>query len=161
MPTQRVTAEKIRQIMGPVFTEHPHLGSTIEIPETILSRVERSKPVDPGATDRVTPGRVPKMKTDAWENQKLHEQLDTEMRDFTREPRYINNLVVRMEAAKEGDIGPLVEMVLDVSEEYIFEGASQYYVAERLMTHSNDLYPDLLSKHHMNEALVVIQEKIG
>jgi hypothetical protein len=161
MPTQRVSANRIRQIMERVFAEHPHINSIIELPDTIMSRVDRSKPVDSVAIDRVAPTRVHKVKTEVWESQKLHEFLDAEMRSFAQEPRYINNLVFRMEAAKEGDIEPLVEMIIDVSEEYIYEGSSQYYVAERLLTHSNDLYPNLLGKNHMNEALVIIQEMIG
>ncbi|MFW9894004.1 MAG: hypothetical protein ACFFFO_17505 [Candidatus Thorarchaeota archaeon] len=161
MPIQQVTGERIKSVMERVFAGHPHLNATIELPDTIMSRVERSKPVDPAATDRVTPTRVPSAKTDAWESQKLHEFLDTEMRSFAQEPRYVNNLVFRMEAVKEGDIEPLVEMILDVSEEFIYEGSSQYYVAERLLTHSNDLYPNLLGRNQMNEALVVIQERIG
>jgi len=160
-PKQRVTGERIKQIMERVFAEHPHISSSVELPDTIMSRVERSRPVDPVATDRVGPTRVQAMNVDVSESQKLHEFLDTAMRSFAQEPRYINNLVIRMEAAKAGDIEPLVEMIFDVSEEYIYEGSSQYYVAERLLTHSNDLYPNLLGKNHMNEALVIIQERIG
>jgi hypothetical protein len=161
IPTQRVTGDRIKQIMGRVIAELPHINSNVELPDTIMSRVDRSKPVDPVATDRVGPTKVQAVKTDVWESQKLHETLDSEMRSFAQESRYINNLVLRMEGAKDGDIEPLVEMILDVSEEYIYEGSSQYFVAERLLTHSNDLYPNLLGKHHMNEALVILQERIG
>ncbi|MHA2321884.1 MAG: ATP-binding protein, partial [Candidatus Thorarchaeota archaeon] len=55
IPTQRVTGDRIKQIMGRVIAELPHINSNVELPDTIMSRVDRSKPVDPVATDRVGP----------------------------------------------------------------------------------------------------------
>ncbi|MBA7569744.1 hypothetical protein ES708_11485 [subsurface metagenome] len=83
------------------------------------------------------------------------------MRDLAQNPKYVNNLVKRIEPLKEGDFDPLVTMVIDVTEEFLYEGVKQIWIAERLVKHSHDMYPNLLSEHLMTSTIERLQEQLG
>ena len=161
LPDGKITDTKIAKFMEPVFKKHPNLSAYTDLPKDLIDRIERAKPTELRPPDS---GEVVQQKTssiEVVECQEIHEFVDHHVRDLAQNPKYVNNLVIRIESVKDGDFEPLVKMVTDISEEFLYEGVTQFWVAERLMIHSNDLYPDMLNKHLMNTALVMLQEQIG
>ena len=161
LPKKRVTDDEILAFMEPVHKKHPNLNKTTELPTEVIERIERAKLSGQTASDS---GELNQRKTSAIEvaeEPDIHEFVDHHMRDLAQNPKYMNNLVIRMESVREGNLEPLVKMITDISEEFLYDGVTQFWVAERLLIHSNDLYPALLNKHLMNTALVQIQEQIG
>ncbi len=161
LPDKRVTDSEIKTFMEPVIQKHPGLKATTALPKEIIDKVERANPSNQSPPDSVAVIRHRTPSIEVFESQDIHEFVDHHMRDLAQNPKFVNNLVIRLEAVKEGNFEPLVKMVSDVSEEFLYEEVTQFWVAERLLVHSNDLFPDLLNKHLMNTALVMLQEQIG
>jgi hypothetical protein len=161
LPEKSITDDDIRAFMEPVHERHPNLKATTDLPREVIDRLERAKPSLKMSAGSGELNRHKSSAIEAAEAQDIHEFVDHHIRDLAQNAKYMNNLVIRMESAKEGDFDPLVKMISDISEEFLYDGVTQFWVAERLMIHSNDLYPALLNKHLMNTALVKIQEQIG
>jgi hypothetical protein len=161
LPVKSVTDADICAFMKPVHEKYPNLSATTELPREVIDRVERAKPSTQMAPDSGELRQHKASTAEVSEAQDIHEFIDHHMRDLAQNPKYMNNLVIRMKSANEGDFEPLVKMAIDISEEFLYDGVNQFWVAERLMIHSNDLYPALLDKHLMNTTLVKLQEQIG
>jgi hypothetical protein len=161
LPDGKVTDAKIASFMKPVFDRHPNLSSHVDIPDDIIERIERAKPSEGGAPEsgELIGQKAPKI--EVLERIDIHDFVDHHVRVFALTPEFVNNLAIRLQSAKEGDFDPLVTMVTEVSEGFLYEGVKQSWIAERVMVHSNDLYPDMLDKRMMSAALVMLEEQIG
>jgi hypothetical protein len=161
LPDVKVTDAEIASFMQPVFDKYPNLSAHTDLPKDIIERIERAKPTEGSPPESGELVRQETPKIEVLERVEIHEFVDNHVRDLAQTPKYVNNLAIRLAAVKEGDFDPLVKMVANVSGKFLYEGVAHYWVAERLLIHSNDLYPNMLDKHMMNAALVMLQEAIG
>ncbi len=161
LPAKKITDAEIIKHMKPVHEKHPGLTKSTKLPKDIRERIERAKPTSQTTPTAERPAPIETSSIKVTESKNIHEFLDNHMRDLAQNPKYVNNLVKRIEPLKEGDFDPLVTMVIDVTEEFLYEGVKQIWIAERLVKHSHDMYPNLLSEHLMTSTIERLQEQLG
>ena len=161
LPQRKITDAEIIKHMKPVHEKHPGLTKSTKLPKDIKERIERAKPTSQTTPTAERPASIETSSIKVTESKNIHEFLDNHMRDLAQNPKYVNNLVERVEPLKEGDFDPLVTMVIDVTEEFLYEGVKQIWIAERLVKHSHDMYPNLLSEHLMTSTIERLQEQLG
>jgi len=161
LPAKKITDAEIIKHMKPVHEMHPGLTKSTKLPKDIKERIERAKPTSQTTPTAERPTSIETSNIKVTESKNIHEFLDNHMRDLAQNPKYVNNLVKRIEPLKEGDFDPLVNMVIDVTEEFLYEGVKQIWIAERLVKHSHDMYPNLLSEHLMTSTIERLQEQLG
>ncbi|MFQ5831271.1 MAG: ATP-binding protein [Candidatus Thorarchaeota archaeon] len=147
-----VTSEQVQKHMEPVFEEYENLRSTVDLPSNIITRIERSGPVGSGVLPRATPsgqseslGARSLRETQAYYNEKI--------REFVCDPLFLESLEMRRGSAVGDDVGPLVDMIVMVSEELAGRDLEQAWVAERLAVHSAEIYPDSLGRDTLDAVL--------
>ncbi len=161
LPDRKITESEIIAHMTPVYEKYPGFTKLTELPQEVIDRIERAKPsatASPEQGERVSREQP---KVEVVEKQDIHEFLDHHIRDIVQNPRFVNSLVERMEAAKGGDVEPLVNMVRDVIDEFQYKGVRPLWLGERLLTHTNKLYPSLLSEHLMTTAMESLQKQLA
>ncbi|MHA1423333.1 MAG: hypothetical protein ACTSRQ_12705 [Candidatus Thorarchaeota archaeon] len=161
LPNRKIKDAEIIKHMEPVHEKFPGLKKSTAIPKEIKDRIERAKP---SSQTSPTPAQSIPIESSAIkvkESKNVHEFLDNHILDLVQNPKFVNNLVKRMEPLKEGDFEPLVTMVINVTEEFVYDGVKQLWVAECLVKHTHDLYPNMLSQHLMVSTLERLQEQLG
>ena len=161
LPDRKIKDEEIIKHMEPVHEKFPGLRKSTAIPKELKDRIERAKP---SSQTSPTPAQMIPIETSSIkvkESKNVHEFLDNHILDLVQNPKFVNNLVKRIEPLKEGDFEPLVTMVINVTEEFLYDGVKQLWVAECLVKHTHDLYPNLLSEHLMVSTLELLQEQLG
>ncbi len=161
LPERKIKDEEIIKHMEPIYEKYPGLGKCVEIPKEIRDRIARAKPSDQIKPTGVGPAPIETNGIKVTERKNIHEFLDNHIRDLAQNPKYVNNLVKRIEPLKDGDFEPMVTMVIDVVDEFQYKGVKQFWIAERLVKHTHNLYPNLLSEHLMVSTLERLQEQLG
>ncbi|TFG27751.1 hypothetical protein EU528_12315 [Candidatus Thorarchaeota archaeon] len=161
LPDRKIKDEEIIKHMEPVHEKFPALKKSTAIPKELKDRIERAKPSSQTSSTPVRSTPIETSSIKVKESKNIHEFLDNHMRDLAQNPKFVNNLVKRIEPLKEGNLEPLVTMVINVTEEFLYEGVKQFWVAERLVKHTHDLYPNMLSEDLMVSTLERLQEQLG
>ncbi|MFQ5834194.1 MAG: ATP-binding protein [Candidatus Thorarchaeota archaeon] len=159
LPERLVTSEQVQKHMQPVFEKHENLKNIVDLPSNIIARIERGGPAVPSISDKVSslgPSRITPMETSLLEG-----QIDGRIREYAKRSKFANNLFILLESAKEGDSEPLLELLLVVAKELAAHDLNPSWVAERLVVHSGNLYPDVLSPQLVNLTLARLDEALG
>ena len=144
LPRKGLSAEQIRKHMESVYQAHPNLQNTIDLPTNIIARLERAAPIGIPPEGQTSP------RTESTVYQPLRETTavkhDERIKRFMTRPHYVETLELAAESAEAGDIGPLTDLVIMVSRDLAGRTLDQAWVAGRIVAHTVEVYPDLMTQ---------------
>jgi hypothetical protein len=147
-PKVPITSEKIKRHMEPIFEKNQNLRSSVDLPTDIVGRITRV----------VSVGRISKPGSKTPVSMEQEHYVDGKILEFVKRPTFANSFMVLAESVKEGYLDPLIELVTVVAKELAAHDLDQQWVAERLVIHSGDLYPEFLSSQLANQALAELND---
>jgi hypothetical protein len=158
LPEAPVSAEQVRGHMEAVFESHENLRSVVELPSNIIALVERSGPVSWGLPSGALPvrGFESAMGHSFRESRDDYEGM---IREFVSDPDYLDGLEAHSASLRRGDIEPLVDMVVETSEDLAGSTLDRFWMAERLAVHSGNVRPDLLDRVAVDSVLARLKER--
>ena len=134
LPDNLASEDIIYEVMEPEFQTHPKWGKSVDLPEDIIARLQRAKPVE--SQESTHELKIPIEESSEY----TFEDSLNEMDDIVRLNQYKNEYMIRAEEADSGDLIPLVNLLVKIGERLCPEDAEPGPFREELLRLSQKRY---------------------
>ena len=162
LPDHTITDDEISALMKPVFQRHPNLIVKTDLPKDIIDRIERAKPDETTSSPKMNKERM-ELRESFKGLEYESSELDYKLKQFVQEPMYRSALFDRLERIKneDSDIEILIDMFFKASRELAGDELNQKWIAERLVIHTEEVYPNNLAPEIISQTINSLRSKIS